>query len=86
MQKRGRTGRPRVAAPWWGHRCDGVRMKSLLTIMLLACLTDEQLKELAAVQVKKKHCDCLPEVRDRRPDEVAGLCWNCGKPQKETST
>lgn len=54
-------------------------MKSpLLALLLLAALSDEQLRDIATAQKKAKRCHRLPEVCDRQP-AVEGRCWNCGK-------
>ena len=55
----------------------------LMVALLLAALTDEQMRDLAAAQARAKTCLCPPNVRDQRSPERPGLCWNCGKPLGE---
>lgn len=60
----------------------------LLALMLIASLTDEQMRQLAEAQAKARRCTCATEVKARqeRQETTPGVCWNCGKPTGTETT
>lgn len=65
-----------------------MKPNALLALMLIAGLTDEQMRQLAEAQAKARRCTCNPEVKARqeRQETTPGCCWNCGKPTDTETT